>query len=352
MKKLFFLLIALLIALSTASIAAAGPIVLLEGREIKSDAPLAVEGGLALIPFRAVFEALGAVVEWDEDNKTATATRSGTEIKLIMDGGAYINGSRVELKPPARIIDGRTLVSPKLLEEVSGVRVKWSYGEQKVSIFTSMTELIWAAYNGEEGKVKKLLASGSLPDDRDYRGWTALNWASFNGYPGVVKELLSAGADPDVRDKSGWNAFRFAVSAGHTDVVRVFIKAGADPNDRDNDGGTALANARKIDVVRLLLSAGADPNNADSRGLTPLMWYATGGSTEVVQALLAAGANVNTKDKRGWTPLMYSAMDGDTSTAKVFISAGADVNARNNNNETALILANRSGHPEIVELLN
>lgn len=82
--------------------------------------------GRTLVPLRAIFEALGASVEWNGETKTVTSVLDETEIKLtIGEKALYKNGETVELDVPAQIMNGRTMVPVRAISESFGVNVKW-----------------------------------------------------------------------------------------------------------------------------------------------------------------------------------------------------------------------------------
>jgi len=51
--------------------------VLIDGTEHHFDPPPIIQSGRTLVPMRAIFEALGAEVEWDPATRTAIGTRDG-----------------------------------------------------------------------------------------------------------------------------------------------------------------------------------------------------------------------------------------------------------------------------------
>lgn len=124
--------------LLSASTALAAPRVVVNSQELVFDVPPVVEQGRTLVPLRAIFEALGAEVSWDSSTQTVTATKGGTEIKLVIGGLAYKNGQPVELDVPARIVNDRTLVPVRFVSEALGARVNWD-GKTQMATITSTT---------------------------------------------------------------------------------------------------------------------------------------------------------------------------------------------------------------------
>ena len=93
--------------------------------DFADQAPEIVEGR-TLVPLRAIFEALGASVEWDQATKTVTSSMDDVTIKLtIGDNTLYRNGEGVTLDVAAQILNGRTMVPARAIAEAYGVDVQW-----------------------------------------------------------------------------------------------------------------------------------------------------------------------------------------------------------------------------------
>ncbi|PRO67219.1 NlpC/P60 family protein [Alkalicoccus urumqiensis] len=91
--------------------------------------------GRTLVPMRAIFEELGATVQWDNSTKTATGNLDGSEVALsIGEETAYADGSAVTLDQPADIVDGRTMVPLRFVGESLGAVVHWDNSTQTVQI--------------------------------------------------------------------------------------------------------------------------------------------------------------------------------------------------------------------------
>ncbi len=113
--------------------------VLFDGKRIAFDQLPVIENGRTLVPLRAIFEKIGATVEWDGDTQTviAKSTENGTIIRLTIDSTtALVNGEQVPLDVPAKIINGRTLVPVRFVSDCFGVGVDWNGDIQSV-ILTS-----------------------------------------------------------------------------------------------------------------------------------------------------------------------------------------------------------------------
>jgi len=100
--------------------------VLVNGNQVSFDVPPQIIGDRTMVPVRAIFEALGATVEWIPETKTVKAVRGGTTVTLQIDSASMtVNGQSVTLDVPAQIVGDRTLVPVRAVSEGFGCRVTW-----------------------------------------------------------------------------------------------------------------------------------------------------------------------------------------------------------------------------------
>lgn len=112
--------------------------VYIDGQKVDFDVDPITEADRTLVPMRAIFEDLGAMVEWDEETQTASATRGDITISFTIDQPIMLkNGMPITLDVPARKIDDRTLVPLRAVSEAFSCRVDWNEETQKVSISTT-----------------------------------------------------------------------------------------------------------------------------------------------------------------------------------------------------------------------
>lgn len=113
------------------------PTVFYNGEKIKFDQIPVIENGRTLVPLRAIFEKIGATVEWDGNTQTVTASKGDTKISLTIDNpAASKNNETITLDVPAKIINGRTLVPVRFIADCFGVDVGWDGVMQKVTLET------------------------------------------------------------------------------------------------------------------------------------------------------------------------------------------------------------------------
>lgn len=139
MKKILSLLItALILFTSLTSVHCEDDIkVLLDGNELAFDVPPQIADARTLVPMRAIFEALGAEVEWYGDAQVIAAEKGDTFITMkIGEGDISVNSEVVKLDVPPQIIDGRTLVPIRAVSESLDCDVQWD-GENRVVSITS-----------------------------------------------------------------------------------------------------------------------------------------------------------------------------------------------------------------------
>jgi len=109
--------------------------VYLDGTPLTFDVPPQTIDGRILVPLRAIFEALGAGVDWNEATRVITATKDGTTVVLTIGSNtATVNGQSVTLDVPPQVIDGRTLVPLRFVAESFGVTVDWDGSTRTVTI--------------------------------------------------------------------------------------------------------------------------------------------------------------------------------------------------------------------------
>jgi|GEM_PF-3108393 Micrococcal nuclease (thermonuclease) homologs len=91
-----------------------------------------------LLPFRALFEPLGATVEWDPATRTVHATKAALSLSLtIGETVATVNGRPVSLDVPAQIIHDRTMVPVRFVAETLGATVGWDALSRTVIVSTA-----------------------------------------------------------------------------------------------------------------------------------------------------------------------------------------------------------------------
>lgn len=134
------LTVCMLFAMMTPAMASDVIKVRVGGELIDFDVQPRIINGRTMVPLRAIFEALGASVNWDGATKTVTSTKGGTTIKLTIDNPTMdVNGTGVTLDSPACIIDGRTLVPVRAISEAFKLTVDWIASTKTVKVKTKVS---------------------------------------------------------------------------------------------------------------------------------------------------------------------------------------------------------------------
>jgi len=107
----------------------------IDGQSLEADMSPVIRNGKTLVPLRAICEALGMTVEYDEATKGITCTKGDSTIKLTVGGKeALVNGAVVKLDEPANVIRSRTMVPVRFLAENIGSKVSWDKTTRTVYI--------------------------------------------------------------------------------------------------------------------------------------------------------------------------------------------------------------------------
>ncbi len=96
--------------------------------------PVNIDGSV-LVPYKVVFEALGAEVKWDGTAKNVTAVKDNVTVIMQADSTSYSkNGEKLKLNTPVRIIDGVAFVPVKEAAVSFGASVEWKQSSNTVAI--------------------------------------------------------------------------------------------------------------------------------------------------------------------------------------------------------------------------
>ena len=168
-------------------------------------------------------------------------------------------------------------------DDTIGACVAYAFGRPtRAAHMLFINKLVWAASNGDEEEVARLLEAGQSPDDLGVLtlGSSPMHEASRRGHVACVRLLCRARADVMKRDAvTNETPLHCAVVFGHVEVAAVLVSAGSDLNAQDIAGGTPLQHATtslfitsmeaRQRLIKLLMSAGADPKIRDKVGLSP-----------------------------------------------------------------------------------
>ena len=138
MKKIVSILLMVVIISMCTNISAHMEVkVTLNGNEIYfPDAkPFVDERDRVLVPIRFVSEALGALVDWENESRTAVIKQGNDEIHYtVYQPMAYLNGEMMVMDTYGILKDERTLVPIRFISELLGCTVVWDENTSTVVI--------------------------------------------------------------------------------------------------------------------------------------------------------------------------------------------------------------------------
>ncbi|MGI6549450.1 MAG: phosphodiester glycosidase family protein [Syntrophomonadales bacterium] len=112
--------------------------VYIDGERQYFEVPPVNQEGRVLVPMRALFESLGAEVNWDDQTRTITAFKGATTVQMSPDTNlATINDQEITLDVKPVIIEGRTLVPLRFVSTALGADVGWDGAKETVTISTN-----------------------------------------------------------------------------------------------------------------------------------------------------------------------------------------------------------------------
>ena len=129
MKRAVSILLMVVIIIMCVNVSAQTDVkVTLDGNEIYfPDAkPFIDQRDRVLVPIRFVSEALGALVDWENESRTAVIKQGNDEIRYtVYQPMAYLNGEMMVMDTHGILKDERTLVPIRFISELLGCTVVW-----------------------------------------------------------------------------------------------------------------------------------------------------------------------------------------------------------------------------------
>lgn len=185
-------------AVSTAALAQQDIRIQVNGELVEMDAKPFIENDRVLVPLRGVFEKLGAVVEWFEEEQAVVISGGCLTVRLIIgrdsaellkadDAGPVTETVRLDV--PARIKEGRTFIPVRFVAEALGADVSWDDAHRTVIIET-----------GEQSLAYERVTPQDIQDSQDLFSWYQANHKTrgvhFKNHDGAVYILAAAGEKP------------------------------------------------------------------------------------------------------------------------------------------------------------
>lgn len=196
--KLCMIIIATVAAFGMVSVSSAEReiSVMVNNKAVKFDVPPQIINGRTMVPARAIFEAMGADVEWSGEYKSLKAKKwdnaLGDYCYAVFNIGSNImentyNVRRTYIDTPAVIVDGRTMVPARATAEAFDYTVSWDDVNNAVNIREKNDE--------DRKKESEILNRYYNSDAVDMKYAIAMNMSEFSdayGKPLKVREFTNA----------------------------------------------------------------------------------------------------------------------------------------------------------------
>lgn len=116
--------------------------VYVDGSKLSFDVEPQLKNDRTFVPMRAIFERLGATLNWDQESQSVFAFGKGNVITLqVGKKNANANGKNITLDAEPFVDNDRTLVPLRFVSEAMGAKVDWKQESGALKIYiTSGTE--------------------------------------------------------------------------------------------------------------------------------------------------------------------------------------------------------------------
>lgn len=230
----------------------------INGSEISAEVPPTVIDGRTMVPVRAIFEAVGANIDFDAETKTITAKKGDATVNMTVGAKvATVNNKEVQLDAPAVIVNGRTLAPARFVAETFGYTVQWDAENKIVKIngkesstettteTTTVTTTETSTETTTETTTKATATSSSKKYYDEYSD--VLDYGTFSGANLVDKMTVELS---DFKSHSYIYDFKYDESrfSGLDKVVETY----AEQVEKTGWKVTAMAEAEEAGIITLI----------------------------------------------------------------------------------------------------
>ncbi|MGL4343611.1 MAG: copper amine oxidase N-terminal domain-containing protein [Cellulosilyticaceae bacterium] len=184
-RKMKLIILGLVMGLwmSVLSVMAKDISVEIDGRPLNTTQKPVTREGVTLVPMRAIFEALGMEIEWNEKEQNIAAIKGNQTIVLtlygyqafLIDADEY-RVERATLTYPAVSINNTTYVPLRFVGEALGADVKWDPQLQQITIISGDGKLPVSTKSAEQ----------IMKETEDNLNISCVYGGQFYNYPGKI----------------------------------------------------------------------------------------------------------------------------------------------------------------------
>jgi phosphate transport system substrate-binding protein len=144
LKKIMsvILISTLILTVSPFAVSAADLTLKIDGKVVTSDVAPLIKDGRTLVPIRIIAETLGADVDWNPSKQEVVITTAANKIMFTIGSKNYtVNGAGKTLDVAAEIISSRTMVPLRAVSEAIGAQINFDEKTTTVTVnyFTAMS---------------------------------------------------------------------------------------------------------------------------------------------------------------------------------------------------------------------
>lgn len=145
-KRLFTSILTVSMILSCSAVSASDNEVkvYLDGTQLQFEQPPVIQDGRTLVPMRAIFEALGADVDWQGETQyiIAISSSKGQMIEMHINNNIIThNGVDITLDVAPQLINGYTMIPLRVVSECMDANVEWD-GNTRTVYVTNKNSII------------------------------------------------------------------------------------------------------------------------------------------------------------------------------------------------------------------